>query len=307
MKSLTRYFAVLLLAALCLLPVLAEGNETEIIGDFTPIGVGETAPTPSPTASNAPPPTTVPPITPAPETPVPVTPVLVTPAPVTPAPTTPAPVTPRPVTPVPATPKPAAETDAPSPAVPATTAPTPRPSAQFHDLDAGAWYLPAVDYAAGRGIMNGVGDGRFAPDAALTRAMLVQILYNLEGCPAAPEAAPFQDVPAAEWYAPAVSWAAQQKLVEGYGTLFAPNSPITREQLVTILLRYVRYHGTQPATQADLGGFSDADSISAWALEGMSWALQAGVLRGYGDGRLLPQGAASRAEVAQIMMNFLSQ
>ena len=296
MKRLIACLGALLLAALCLIPALANGNETEIIGDFVPIGIGEPAPTPSPGVSNTPVPITPPPITPRPETPAPVTPVLVSPAPATPTP-----VTPRPVTPTPVTPKPVPETPPPSPAV------TPRPSERFRDLDAGAWYLPAVDYAAGRGIMNGVGDGCFAPNAALTRAMLVQILYNLEGCPAAPDAAPFQDVPATEWYSPAVSWAAQQKLVEGYGTLFAPNNPITREQLVTILLRYVRYQGAQPDTRADLDGFSDADSISAWALEGMGWALQAGVLRGYGDGRLLPQGAASRAEVAQVMMNFLSQ
>ena len=140
----------------------------------------------------------------------------------------------------------------------------------------------------------------------LTRSMIAQVLYNLEERPEAPGAAGFTDVAAGAWYADAVNWAAARGIVKGYDTgAFGPEDSVTREQLAAILYRYAQAKGYD-TTQGGMAvrEFSDSASISDWAQTAMSWAVNAQVLSGKGNGVLDPQGTATRAEVAQMLMNF---
>ena len=155
--------------------------------------------------------------------------------------------------------------------------------------------------------MSGVSDREFAPGSTLTRAMVAQMLYSLEGKPAAGRA-DFADVAEGAWYADAISWAAGEGIVSGYGDTFGPNDPITREQLALILYGYAQmkeYDTTQGGMS--IREFSDYTSISGWALEGLDWAVNAGLLSGKGNNTLVPTAGATRAEVAQIFMMFCQE
>ena len=178
------------------------------------------------------------------------------------------------------------------------------PAAGFRDVDEDAWYHEAVDYALDNGLMSGVSDREFAPGSTLTRAMVAQMLYSLEGKPAA-GSADFADVAEGAWYADAISWAAGEGIVSGYGDTFGPNDPITREQLAAILYRYAQNEGYK-TSQSGKGteGYLDASSISSYAVKAMDWAVNAGLLSGKGNNTLAPTAGATRAEVAQIFMNF---
>ena len=178
------------------------------------------------------------------------------------------------------------------------------PAAGFRDVDEDAWYHEAVDYALDNGLMSGVSDREFAPGSTLTRAMVAQMLYSLEGKPAAGRA-DFADVAEGAWYADAISWAAGEGIVSGYGDTFGPNDPITREQLAAILYRYAQNEGYK-TSQSGKGteGYLDASSISSYAVKAMDWAVNAGLLSGKGNNTLAPTAGATRAEVAQIFMNF---
>ena len=176
----------------------------------------------------------------------------------------------------------------------------------FADVASNTWYYDAVEYMYENGLMSGVSDGWFSPDAALTRAQLVQILYALEGRPAVSNSSGFTDVTSADWFADAVGWAAANGVVSGVSAgTFAPNDPLTREQLALILYRYAQYK-SYDTTQGGMAvrEFSDYSTISSWALEAMDWAVNAGLLSGTGNGMLSPAGTATRAQVAQILMNF---
>jgi hypothetical protein len=172
----------------------------------------------------------------------------------------------------------------------------------FTDVHTGDWFYAAVAYASGAGMMNGIGDNLFAPDANLTRSMIAQVLYNLEDKPAAGSGA-FTDVGDA-WYADAVNWAAANGIVSGYGDgTFGPEDDITREQMAVILYNYAKFKGLDVSAQENLTAFSDGASTSGWALVPMQWAVASSLLQGYA-GSLNPTGTATRAEVAQILMNF---
>ena len=181
------------------------------------------------------------------------------------------------------------------------------PAADFRDVDEDAWYHEAVDYALDNGLMSGVSSREFAPGATLTRAMVAQMLYSLEGKPAA-GSANFADVAEGAWYADAIAWAAGEGIVSGYGDTFGPNDAITREQLAAILYRYAQNEGYK-TNQSGGGteGYLDASSISAYAVKAMDWAVNAGLLSGKGNGILAPTAGATRAEVAQIFMNFCEE
>ena len=157
------------------------------------------------------------------------------------------------------------------------------PAAGFRDVDEDAWYHEAVDYALDNGLMSGVSDREFAPGSTLTRAMVAQMLYSLEGKPAA-GSADFADVAEGAWYADAISWAAGEGIVSGYGDTFGPNDPITREQLAAILYRYAQNEGYK-TSQSGKGteGYLDASSISSYAVKAMDWAVNAGLLSGKGN------------------------
>ena len=177
------------------------------------------------------------------------------------------------------------------------------PSRGFTDVgDVGAWYHEAVDYALRNNLMDGYGSGLFGPSHNLTRAQLAQLLYNREGRPTVTGDSPFTDVANGAWYSDAVAWAAESGIVDGYGGgEFGPNDSITREQLATILWRYSQ---SPAATNKELH-FNDADKISGYALDAIRWAAENGILNGFGDGRLDPKGLATRAQVAQLLKNFI--
>ena len=176
----------------------------------------------------------------------------------------------------------------------------------FTDVTSGDWFYDAVAYVYDKGMMEGTTDTTFAPTMNLTRSMIAQVLYNLEERPEAPGAAGFPDVAAGAWYADAVNWAAARGIVKGYDTgAFGPEDSVTREQLAAILYRYAQAKGYD-TTQGGMAvrEFSDSASISDWAQTAMSWVVNAQVLSGKGNGVLDPQGTATRAEVAQMLMNF---
>lgn len=178
------------------------------------------------------------------------------------------------------------------------------PQTTFMDVPASAWYYDAVEYVYENGLMSGVSGGRFAPDDTLTRAMLVQTLYAMEGRPAAASAG-FADVASGDWYASAVNWAAANGVVSGVSeTGFGPNNALTREQLALILYRFAQYKGYDVTGTSDLAAYADGSSVSGWAAEAMSWAVNAGLISGVGGNQIAPTGTASRAQVAQILMNF---
>ncbi|NBJ90936.1 S-layer homology domain-containing protein [Acutalibacter sp. 1XD8-36] len=172
----------------------------------------------------------------------------------------------------------------------------------FSDISEDNWYYEAVRFAQEQGLMNGYSDGRFGAEDTLSRAQLAQILFNREGRPGVDYLLDFSDVGGRSWYAGAVRWAASQGIVSGYGNgTFGPNAPITREQLAVMLWRY---SGSPAAASKELD-FNDESQISGYALEAMRWAVENGILNGYGDGRLGPKGQATRAQAAQILKNFI--
>ena len=177
----------------------------------------------------------------------------------------------------------------------------------FHDVTEGDWFYDAVRCAYETGLMDGVGDSLFAPNSQTTRAQLVTILYRLAGEPEPGGDSGFTDVEADTWYTDAVAWAAQNGIVNGVSdTEFAPGDDITREQLAVILYRYAAYQGYDVSQRADLSGFGDASSISGYAQEALSWAHAQGLVLGFEDGSLRPQGTASRAQIAAVLMRFLA-
>lgn len=171
----------------------------------------------------------------------------------------------------------------------------------FTDVNIGDWYYDAVSYVYANGLMDGVSSTTFAPDANMTRAMLVTILWRMEGEPVVNYLLPFTDVDGGAWYAEAVRWASSEGIVTGVSdTSFAPNAEITREQLATILHRYAG----ETATAANLAGYADGASVSAYAVDAMSWCVEHGIITGTTVTTLEPQGTATRAQAAAMLMRF---
>ena len=176
------------------------------------------------------------------------------------------------------------------------------PAAKFTDVKMD-WTHDGIHYCVEEGLMNGTSDTTFEPDSNTARAMLVTVLYRLEGEPEVGECT-FSDVPEGEWYTDAVIWAAENKIVEGYDGRFDPTGDITREQFATILYRYAVYKGYDVTASADLSTFVDAEEISSWAKDAMQWAVGAGLINGKGENNLDPTGKATRAEMAAILYRF---
>ena len=174
----------------------------------------------------------------------------------------------------------------------------------FADVAPASWYHDAVQYVYENGMMNGTSDTLFSPDGTTTRAMIVTILHRLENAP--PSAASgFTDVAAGMYYADAVDWAAANGIVNGVSeTAFAPDDPITREQMAAILYRYAQFKGYDVTASADLGAYTDAAQISAYATAAMQWANENGLITGNTGTTLNPKGHATRAEAATILMRF---
>lgn len=176
----------------------------------------------------------------------------------------------------------------------------------FTDVKETDWFFKGVEYVVDKDVMSGVSENQFDPSGKLTRAMLVQMLYNMESRPACDAENAFMDVPVGQWYTDAVIWANDAKIVSGMGEgLFAPNMEITREQMVAMLYNYAKYRGYDVTASADLSAFADTASVSAWAQPAMQWAVAEGYISGMGDSQLAPQGTATRAEIASVIMRFM--
>ena len=173
----------------------------------------------------------------------------------------------------------------------------------FVDVPMGAWYTGAVKSVYEKGLMAGTSSTTFEPNSTMTRAMVVQILYARAGKPAGAPDAGFSDVKDGAWYADAVNWAKDRGITGGFeDNTFRPNDAVTREQLAVILKVDA---GSAPGQKAGLSGFRDADKISVWAQDAIRWAVGAGLIAGRNDGRIDPRATATRAEVAQIIHNYL--
>ncbi len=176
----------------------------------------------------------------------------------------------------------------------------------FTDVKEDSWFYEAVKYVYENDLMKGTGGNQFSPNEATTRGMIVTILHRLEGSPLAKQGS-FTDVKADKYYANAVTWAAENKIVNGYGKdKFGPEDPITREQLAAILMNYAKYKGYDVSVKADLGKYEDSKGISNWARDAMSWANAEGLIQGDGN-KLIPTGNATRAQVAAILSRFVDK
>ena len=181
------------------------------------------------------------------------------------------------------------------------------PSTNFTDVEENGWYHTGVDFMGRNGFMNGVADDAFDVDGNLTRAQLVTILYRIAGEPESTATNPFADVADGQWYTNAVIWAAENGIVKGVNTTtFAPNDQITREQIATILFRYAKAE----KVEGKLAGFPDAGEVSDYAADAMAWAVEQGLINGISesDGKtyLAPQETATRAQIAVILMRYLT-
>lgn len=175
----------------------------------------------------------------------------------------------------------------------------------FGDVKSADWFYNDVKYVYEKGMMAGTAADVFAPNATTTRAMIVTILYRLEGSPAVTGTSSFVDVPAGQWYTDAVNWAAANQIVKGTSaTTFAPNASITREQMAAILYRYAQYKGYDVTKKADLSGYSDNGQVSAYAKDALAWANAAKLINGVTNTTLAPQGNATRAQVSAILHRF---
>lgn len=175
----------------------------------------------------------------------------------------------------------------------------------FEDVDSDEWYYNAIKYSYNNKIIMGYNSTTFAPNDNITRGMLVTILYRMEGSPKVSTTSKFPDVKdSSMYYYKAVNWAASNKIVSGYDTgKFGPDDNLTREQLAVILWKYSKYKGKDKDVTADFTKFSDSSKISDYARKGMNWALGVGVMHG-SNGKLLPQGTATRAEAAAMLSNY---
>ena len=174
----------------------------------------------------------------------------------------------------------------------------------FTDVPADHWANDAVAYVYENGLMSGVDETTFSPNGTTTRAMIVTVLYRMAGEPAVSGGGKFTDVDPNAWYGPAVAWAAANDIVTGVSaTSFAPNNPITREQMATMLGNYLSYlgHNTQDSPRTP---FTDEGQVSAWALDGVRCCAELGLLGGVSADRFSPRSVATRAQAAQLLQRL---
>lgn len=178
----------------------------------------------------------------------------------------------------------------------------------FYDVSQQHWFYEPVNYVYQRGLFSGVNANHFSPGSSMNRAMLMVVLYSMAGNPAQTQKSPFADVPDGSWFTSAVIWGAGQGIASGTGSGFSPGGKVTREQTVLMLYNYAsRYLGRNMAAGVDLSAYGDADKVSPWAREAMSWAVGQGILSGVNRGGVLcvdPQRGASRAEMATMLRVF---
>ena len=185
-----------------------------------------------------------------------------------------------------------------------------RPETRFVDVKPGSWYYKSIVYAVSNGLMNGVGDSKFEPEEGMTRAMLVTVLWRYEGSPKQ-RPSTFSDVRRGQWYSEAVSWAAKNGIVTGVGdNKFEPDTQITREQIATILYRYAQKKRADTSARGSLSAFPDNGKVNGWAKTALQWCVGEGLIGGTNEnGRVYldPQGTATRAQVATILMRYIEK
>ena len=175
----------------------------------------------------------------------------------------------------------------------------------FTDVSTSNWFYDDVAFVYKNGLFSGTDSRSFSPNASMTRAMLVTVLYRLEGEPTVTGRSSFTDVRSGAYYEKSVIWAAANGIVTGTdSTSFSPDAKVTREQLAAILYRYAQYRKLDTDASAKLNSFTDADSVSAYASEALGWAVSEGLING-ASGKLMPKGDATRAQVAAILHRFV--
>ena len=184
----------------------------------------------------------------------------------------------------------------------------PDPCSTFRDVDRSAWYHEGLDYVVESGVMSGTGKTTFEPSGVVSRAMTLQTFYAIAGKPGFAGTTAFSDVKSAAWYYSAVNWGARNELAAGYmdGT-FRPNSNVTREQLAVFFKAFAKYQKRDVSGKKDIRKYTDYSSISSYARDAMSWAVDAGLITGRTMTTLAPKGTATRAELAQILYRYLQQ
>jgi len=180
------------------------------------------------------------------------------------------------------------------------------PVSFFSDVSASDWFYSDVVFAKENGLMEGVGNNLFAPYVDTSRAMIVTLLWRLEGSPLETEKSSFKDIESGSWYEAAVAWAAKNNLVNGYNSdTFGPNDTITREQFATILYRYAQFKGYDISKTNDLAAFGDANAVSEYAVVAVKWAVANGLINGI-DSKLVPADGANRAQAAALFHRFVT-
>ncbi len=181
----------------------------------------------------------------------------------------------------------------------------------FLDVPENAWFAEAVSWAVEHQVFNGISEKEFAPDLPMTRAMFATVLWRMNGSPEPSAANAFSDVKAGQWYTKAVGWASEKAYISGYGGgIFGTEDSVTREQIATIVFRFTSQDPGRKelaAVRGDLGIFTDRSTVSGWAADAMSWANGIRMINGMGEGLLAPQGLATRAQVATMLMNYSKQ
>ena len=175
----------------------------------------------------------------------------------------------------------------------------------YSDVDPEDWYYAAVLYTYENNIMSGVGGDEFSPNTNLDRAQIAQVLYNMEGTPSVGDDSGFSDVDSGDWYFDAVTWAAENGIMDGYeGSTFGPVDDVTREQVAVVLYRYAQAKGYDTSAKGDLSAFPDGSKVASWSRDAMSWATGIGLMLGDDSNNLVPQGTATRAQVAIMITRF---
>lgn len=174
------------------------------------------------------------------------------------------------------------------------------------DIPSGSWYESAVQYCLNNNYMSGESETKFNPNGTVSRAQVVQVLYNLEGQPGYTSShTPFEDITPGSWYYNAVRWSEENGIASGTSaTTFKPNAPVTREQVATFFANYAKFKNNYSGAQSDLSKYSDQNKISAWAKENISWAVNYGLMSGTSETTLDPQGTCIRAQLAQFIKNY---
>lgn len=174
------------------------------------------------------------------------------------------------------------------------------------DIPSGSWYESAVQYCLNNNYMSGESETKFNPNGTVSRAQMVQVLYNLEGQPGYTSGhTPFEDITPDSWYYNAVRWSEENGIASGTSaTTFKPNAPVTREQVATFFANYAKFKNNYSGAQSDLSKYSDQNKISAWAKENISWAVNYGLMSGTSETTLDPQGTCIRAQLAQFIKNY---